>query len=189
MATTADAFYRTEVFALRDQRATISATGRQWADVFSRQGRHETVATMPRQHRITFRLPIEGDSIDLAYSSLDPCLPQWAGAVLQSLSERWGVQPGWDSYSAAPTSPQLAVKLLNVLSGLLVEDSMAPQITPLADGGVQAEWHQPEQDLEIVVPAIEDPTYYYFNGRTSEEEEGGLDPNWAHVQDLINRLG
>ena len=188
MATTADAFYRTEVFAPRDQRTITGATTRQWADVFSRHGRRETAATMPR-YRITVRLPIEGNSINLTYSSLDPCLPQWAGAVLQSLTERWGVHPGWDSYSAAPTSPQLAVKLLNILSGLLQEDSLAPQMTPLADGGVQAEWHRPEQDLEIVVPAIEDPTYYYFNGRTSEEEEGGLDPNWAHVQDLINRLG
>jgi hypothetical protein len=71
----------------------------------------------------------------------------------------------------------------------LQEDSLAPQMTPLADGGVQAEWHRPEQDLEIVVPANEDPTYYYFDGRTSEEEEGGLDPHWAHVQELINRLG
>jgi len=144
---------------------------------------------MPRPHRITVPLPIEGDSIALTYSSLDPCLPQWAGAVLQSLSERWGAQPGWDSYSATPTSPQLAVKLLNILSGLLQEDSLAPQITPLADGGVQAEWHRQQQDLEVVVPAVGDPTYYYFDARTSKEEEDVLDPNWAHVQDFINRLG
>jgi hypothetical protein len=189
MATTAGAFDRTDVFALRDQRTITGSLGRQWADIFARRDRHQTAATMPRLHRTTVLLPIGDQSIDLAYSSCDPGLPQWAGSVLQSLSERWGVQPGWDSYSASPTSLQLVVKLLNILSALLQEDSPAPQITPLADGGVQAEWHQQEQDLEVVVPALENPTYYYFHGRTSEEEEAGLNANWARVQNLINRLG
>jgi hypothetical protein len=189
MATTADAFYRTDVFALRDQRAITSSVGRQWADIFARRDRRETAATMLRLHRITVRLPIGDESVDLVYSSYDPGLPEWAGSVLQSLSERWGVQPGWDSYSASPTSPHLVVKLLNILSALLQEDSLAPQITPLADGGVQAEWHHEEKDFEVVVPAMENPTYYYFDARTSEEEEGGLNTNWARVQNLINCLG
>jgi hypothetical protein len=50
---------------------------------------------------------------------------------------------------------------------------------------VQAEWHHNEQDLEIVVPALENPTYYYFNRRTNSEEGELLGPNYSRVQDLI----
>jgi len=165
-----------------------SATTTQWADVFSRRDRRETTISMPTLRRLTVRLSIEGGPIDFTYSSFDAGLPRWASPVLQSLSERWGARPGWDSYQAAPTNPQFVVKLLNILSDLMQENSLPPQITPLADGGAQAEWHQQAQDLEIVVPAVEDPTYYYFNRTTKEEEEAALDPNYAHVQDLIGHL-
>lgn len=119
--------------------------------------------------------------------AMDNSLPQWAYSALHSLAERWGAQPGWDSYHATPTNPQLVVKLLNLLSGLMQDDSLPPQITPLADGGVQAEWQHHGVHLEVVVPADEEPTYYYFNHRTNTEEEANLDANYARVQDLIRR--
>jgi hypothetical protein len=69
------------------------------------------------------------------------------------------------------------------------DDSVPPQMTPLADGGLQAEWHDNGQGLEIVVPAGEQPTYYYFNRDTNEEEEDAFHANCARVQDLISRIG
>jgi hypothetical protein len=134
------------------------------------------------------RLPIDGEFITFVYTTLDAGMPRWAGPVLQSLTERWGAQPGWDSYQAKPTNPQLVVKLLNILSGLMQDDSPPPQIIPLADGGVQAEWHNHGQDLEIVVPAEEEATYYYFNQLTNSEEENYVGSDYAHVQELVVRL-
>jgi hypothetical protein len=131
---------------------------------------------------------VDGEPIEFTYMSFDVGLPNWATPVLQSLAERWGAHAGWDSYQAKPTDRQLVVKLLNILSDLMQEGSATPHITPLADGGVQAEWHHQGKDLEIVVPADDDPTYYYFDHATNEEEEGDLDPNYAHVQDLIGRV-
>ena len=63
-----------------------------------------------------------------------------------------------------------------------------PQITPLADGGAQAEWHSAGQDLEIVVAANEEPVYYYFNQASGIEEEAAIELHYAHVQDLIGHL-
>lgn len=188
MASAATSLDRTDVFAAQNQRMVTDATTIQWADVFSRRERREMGIAIPIPRRLTVRLPIEGGPIEFTYMSFAAGLPQWASPVLQSISERWGAKPGWDSYRALPTNPQLVAKLLNILSDLMRGDFSPPQITPLADGGVQAEWHHGGQDLEIVVPALDDATYYYFNRETNEEEEAALNPNYARAQDLIGRL-
>jgi hypothetical protein len=128
-------------------------------------------------------------SIVFTYTDVAGGLPAWASPVLQSLVDRWGIHYGWDSYDARPTNPQLAAELLNILSDLMEDGMAAPLITPLADGGLQGEWHCHEQDLDIVVPAEGEPTYYYFNQASGEEEEGELGSNSAVVRRLIARLG
>jgi hypothetical protein len=181
-----EAFYSTDVFATQDRQLFITSSATtQWADVFARQERRATAISIPEPRRLPVRFSVDGELIEFTYMSFDIGLPSWATPVLQSLAERWGARPGWDSYEAKPTSPQLAAKLLNIFSDLMQEGSALPHITPLSDGGVQAEWHNQGKDLEIVVPADGDPTYYYFDQATNEEEEGDLDPNYARVQDLI----
>ncbi len=178
------ATHRTDVYAPQHEQVLASAT--QWADAFAQQERRSTISIQPR--RVTIRLPIDGGQVELTYNSVGEGLPRWAKPVLQSLAERWGSTPGWDTYHAKPTSQTHVVKLLNILSDLMYDDSRPPLITPLTDGGVQAEWHHNTVDLEIVVSADDNPTFYYFNRRTNEEQEGDLEPNYAHVQDLIGRV-
>jgi hypothetical protein len=180
MATATDALYRTDVFA--PQGIVISTATTQLADVFARRERP------PAQRRFVVQLPIDGQTIKFTYTTFDSTLPRWADVVLRSLAERWGAQPGWDSYKATPTTPFLVVRLLNILSGLMQDESRSPQITPLADGGVQAEWHHGGQDLEIVVPADQEPTYFYFNRATNAEEEAAIDANYARVRALVGQL-
>jgi hypothetical protein len=187
MASIAQPIYRTDVFARQNQRVITTSGSMLPADVFARRERRAAAITLPESRRLTVRLSIDGDPVEFTYTAFDRGLPRWAGPVLQSLSDRWGARPGWDSYRAQPTNPQLVVKLLNILSDLMQQNYLPPQITPLADGGVQAEWHSRGQDLEIVVTAHEQPTYYYFN-HAGAEEEAEIDPNYAHVQNLIGRL-
>ena len=183
-----EAFDRIDVFAPQERRLFANAATAQCADVFARLERRETTISIePR--RLPVRFFVDGRPIEFTYTNFGTGLPNWAGPVLRSLAERWGARPGWDSYQAEPTKPHLAAKLLNIFSDLMQEGFATPHITPLADGGVQAEWHRLGEDLEIVVPATDDPTYYYFNHSTGKEEEGDLDPNYAHVQDLIGRVG
>jgi hypothetical protein len=186
MASIAQPIYGTDVFARQNQRVITTSGSMQPADVFARRERHVAAITLPESHRFTVRLSVDGDPVEFTYITFGRNLPRWTGPVLQSLSDRWGARPGWDSYRARPTNPQLVVKLLNILSGLMQQNYLPPQITPLADGGVQAEWHSRGQDLEIVVAADERPTYYYFNQKAEEEAE--VSPNYAHVQELIGRL-
>jgi hypothetical protein len=190
MATIQQPIYQTDVFAHQNLRIVTTSCAFQPTDFFSRRERRATAITSPEPRRLTIALSIEGESepVEFTYTTPDGKLPQWADTVLESLSLRWGARPGWDGYRAVPTNPQLVVNLLNILSSLMQQDYHPPQITPLADGGAQAEWHSGGQDLEIVLRADEQPAYYYFNQASGLEEEGVLEPKYAHVQDLIRQL-
>lgn len=183
MAAFAEAVSNTPVFAPQ-QRLRVDTATTVRSDVFAPRER-QTAATGIEPRRIAIRLSIGDSSVELIYLDFGAGLPAWAHPVLQSLSERWGVEPGWDGYNAKPTHLRHVVRLLNHLSALMREDSIAPIMVPLSDGGMQAEWHRNRQDLEVVVPTDEPPRYYYFNERTAEEDEGDLEPNHAHVRDLI----
>jgi hypothetical protein len=188
LANPAESFYRADVFAPQDRQVFTNSAATQWADVFARRERRATAISIPEPRRLAVRFSVDGEPIEFTYTSFDVGLPSWATPVLESLAERWGAQAGWDSYQAKPTNTALVVRLLNILSDLMQDEFLAPLITPLADGGVQAEWHNQGVDLEIVVSAEDNPTFYYFNRVSREEEEGELEPNYAHVQDLIGRV-
>ncbi len=188
MASAGDALNCTDVFARQEQHAITSSATTQWADVLARRELRATAASAPEPRRLPVTIWVDGEPIEFTYVSFGLGLPKWAESVFHSLGERWGARPQWDSYRAQPTNRRFVAKLLNILSDLMQDDAPPPQITPLTDGGVQAEWHHEGQDLEIVVPADEEPTYYYFHQQTGAEEAGDLDPNYAHVQALIGRI-
>jgi hypothetical protein len=180
----------TTAFAPRLARSAISAATVQHADVFARDERQSTAysfsQTKPRP--IEPLLQIGDQSVVIIDLDFGSGLPTWADPVLRSLSERWGVKPGWDSYDAQPTSIEHVVLLLNYLSVLMEDVSTPPIVTPLADGGVQAEWHRNGNELELVVPADEPARYYFHNATTKVEEEETLESNYARVKKLIGQF-
>jgi len=188
MASATEALYRTDVLAVQDRQAITSSTAEQWTDVFGRRERRATAATEPRQRRLRVELAINDELIEFTFTGSGSSLPAWVDPVFSSLSDRWGASPRWDSYRAKPTDPTLAVKLLNILSGLMEDSFLFPQITPLADGGVQAEWHTDGRDLEIVVSRDEPPTYYFFDRASGDEEDAVFEPGEARVRALIGGL-
>jgi hypothetical protein len=184
----APAFKETSVFSPQLLYPVSSAATTEYADVLARRERYLT-ASLPEPKPIDVVFHIGDQAFLLTYRDAGNGLPPWAPSVLRSLSERWGLEQGWDSYDARPTDLQRAVELLNYLSALLSETSIPPIITPLSDGGVQAEWHRNKQDLEIVVPVNQPARYYYFNVTAGKEEDEELGPEkLAHVRALIAEI-
>lgn len=149
-------------------------------DAFAR--RERVTSLVPRVMQISvgsqeIKLTIEGSTT-----------PLWFQPVIDSMAERWGALAGWDSYDARPTDLEHAIKLLNYLSQILPNKAVAPIITPLADGGLQAEWHRGDKDIEIVVPFGEPARYYYFDATADVEEEEELEENFQILRDHINSL-
>ena len=183
MASAVEAIYSTDVFGQQD--AIASSLTSQGADVIARPDRSAyEFHIAPRPHHI--QITVGGRPLYFAYTSTGGRLPRWAKPVFDSLASSWGVQRGWDSYAATPTDSNLVVQLLNILSVVMEDTSQPPQLTPLADGGIQAEWHGPT-DLEIVVPSREPATYYFFDRATSVEEEGKIHDHYNRVRELIGQ--
>ena len=149
--------------------------------------RQERVIPLVSQHHHARILQIGSQEIKLIIED-SSTMPLWFEPVIDSMSERWGALAGWDSYDARPTDLDHAIKLLNYLSQILPNKAVAPIITPLADGGLQAEWHRGDKDIEIVVPFDEPARYYYFDATTDAEEEEELEENFQVLRDHINSL-
>jgi hypothetical protein len=157
------------------------------ADVFARRERQSTVF-FPEFKRRIVHIQV-GDRRGVVTYPGSGAEPQpWLAPVLRSLSERWGVKPGWDSYDAKPTDVRHAARLLTYLFELMGPNSTPPTMTPLWDGGVQATWHRNSNDLEIVVSADEPPTYFFRDAATGHEEEKELAPNLARLRALISQF-
>ena len=111
--------------------------------------------------------------------------PDWVKPVFASLASRWATVPGWDGYRALPTNPSLVAALLNCLRSAMPPGAKPPIVTPLYDGGVQAEWHTGCASLEIVVSAEGPPSFNYSTGDGSLDQEGGFDESLDTVRKLI----
>ncbi len=152
--------------------------------VFARRERKSNTTLPSRCLDVVIRLEIgNGQVCVLTYSGEG--IPDWVQPTLRSLGDRWGVESCWDGYASKPTQPEHVERLLNCLSSILQNDSPAPEVVPLSDGGMQAEWHLNGCDFEIVVAAGEPTRYYFFNSRNGEEEEGDLNSNDSRVRDLV----
>lgn len=155
--------------------ATISA------DVLSRQ-------SATRSGTAVAHFQFGDKKLTLSYPDCGVGMPKWLPAVVESLLGRWGTEAGWDGYSAKPTNQNYVDLLLTNLFPLMQHNSLPPIIMPLADGGVQAEWHKNGVDLEIEFSASRTPTYYFYNAETGKEEEGRFDHHFAHIREIISKL-
>jgi hypothetical protein len=158
-------------------------------DVFARRERQLTSFSPLEPKLATVYIQFKDrPGILITYPDAGAGLPPWVVPVLRSLSERRGMEPGWDSYDAKPTESRHIDLLMSYLFVLMRHNSTPPIITPLWDGGVQATWHRNNKDFEIVVSADEPPMYYLRDPATDAEEEEKLEPNLARVRALIGQF-
>lgn len=68
-------------------------------------------------------------------------LPRWNEAALARLARLEGLTPDWDGYGGLPVSRVHANRAMRFLARFMDDSLPDPEIVPLADGGVQLEWH------------------------------------------------
>src|SRR5438105_15964849 len=98
--------------------------------------------------------------------------PAWLRSTLEVLVGLLDLPQNWDSYGAPQVAPAAAAAALNLLLDLMPPTAPAPQIIPLADGGVQLEWHMGGIDLEVALRASGETFVLFEDLRTGEEWEG-----------------
>jgi hypothetical protein len=119
---------------------------------------------------MSFEVPFQGGSYRVRVRSR--VLPKWVVPAISSFMEMQNLRDNWNSYGAKRIKRDLISQSLNVLGQIMEQDSPAPSVVPLSDGGLQLEWHRKQQDLEIVFPADETPSFIYQNRATGEQTEG-----------------
>ena len=97
----------------------------------------------------------------------------WFSATIDALDALPGTD-GWAT-GATRTQPAAVEKLLQVLTEVLDSQALPPSIVPTHAGGVQAEWHCNDVDLEIEVTPAGIVEYYFRSPLEEREERAGGD--------------
>jgi hypothetical protein len=97
--------------------------------------------------------------------------PVWLYPVLHRLQHLAKLDENWDSYGGLPPTDKSIFVTLAVLAHVLRYESGAPMIFPLAEGGVQVEWHRGGEELEIRAAADGAISAFRFDERAGRGEE------------------
>jgi hypothetical protein len=94
---------------------------------------------------------------------------EWFGEALVRLEDLASLAPGWDSYGAQSIQADATIAAVRFLASVAAAFPLisGPSIVPLADGGLQVEWHRAGIDLEIAFS--DDEPGVYMVDRTRDE--------------------
>lgn len=76
--------------------------------------------------------------------------PAWLENAITRLANLEGLSPGWDGNDGLPVGRVHANRAIRFLHRFMEERFPQPEIVPLADGGVQLEWHLPYGRMDFV---------------------------------------
>jgi hypothetical protein len=93
------------------------------------------------------------------YKVVAPDASPWYEAALDQISDLTGLAVGWNGYDAREVKADMAIPAAAFLAKVAFPGIAAPSITPLADGGVQVEWHRGGLDIEIAFSDDEPGVY------------------------------
>jgi len=95
--------------------------------------------------------------------------PMWSDDTIQNVTELMSLPENWDHQGAQAVSEEIACFSVNLLFELLDWRSPAPQVIPLAYGGLQFEWHQKGVDLELEFTAPDEVFASFEDHLTGKE--------------------
>lgn len=112
----------------------------------------------------------------------------WETDVSNRLEVLQRLNSNWDLQGAYPIRDDVINFAVTMLSGIMANTTPAPQIFPLANGGIQLEWHERGIDLEIEIPRPGDIYFTFDDLRTGTEDEGPLSSNFFKLLEPIHLL-
>jgi hypothetical protein len=78
-------------------------------------------------------------------------------SITEARLKRLGSYPqGWDGYQSPPPHPSIIAYARSVLNSVMQQDTPAPSIVPMSEGGLQLEWHRAGYDIELAIYSTDD---------------------------------
>ncbi len=135
--------------------------------------------------------PVAGDRAEGpdVYRVVAPDASPWYSGALKRISGLTALAVGWNGYEAREVKADMAIDAATFLTRVAFPGMAAPSITPLADGGVQIEWHRGGLDIEVAF-SDEDPGVYIVDRQGGEvelplsEAVSAIASYWPRLQEL-----
>ena len=181
------------------ERATVALTTVDWGDWSTDKGwlQSEPVHSQEADHAATWVrtwhvAPI-GDAAELGWVQgtyphgvlavepgpinawlLEPPEPSLVERARGTLRQLTALEEGWDGYDGLPTLPRVAEHTQLFLEQVEACTSVAPDLVPLPNGGVQLEWYIGEVEIEVEIEPDGTTTILFECRSDGRSEEIGL---------------
>ena len=94
-------------------------------------------------------------------------IPDWLDLFVTKIEPLIQLQPNWDSYGAKAIEFQSVLNAIKLFLSIESLSNCFPAIVPTVNGGLQAEWHDSDVDIEVDI----DPNgrIHYIAERTGQD--------------------
>ncbi len=76
--------------------------------------------------------------------------PKWLDDTFERVNRLTTLQEDWDGYGASRVSGNAAINAIRFLVKIAYPKLAPPEVVPVADGGLQVEWHRDGLDFEVM---------------------------------------
>jgi hypothetical protein len=111
----------------------------------------------------------------------------WLRDAISEVEALTKLPADWNTYGSRPIAASAATQAVGFLVDNAYAELARPAVVPLADGGVQLEWHRGGIDLEIAFSPV-DPGVYFEDTRSGETAEASLSDARSFVLSSLSRL-
>lgn len=111
----------------------------------------------------------------------------WLMAALDRISHLTSLEDNWNTYGGRAVKANIAMQAVNFLMRVAFRGLAEPAIVPLADGGLQVEWHSGAMDVEVAF-SDEDAGILVADAQTDAIVEGSVVDAAGEVRRLFTRL-
>jgi hypothetical protein len=98
-----------------------------------------------------------------------PDASPWYREALERIKSLTALAADWNGYQAHEVKGDMVIDAVEFLAKIAFPGIAAPSITPLADGGLQIEWHRGGLDVEVAF-SDQDPGIYVADRQGDEVE-------------------
>jgi hypothetical protein len=114
--------------------------------------------------------------------------PGWLNSVDHQIRRLAQLTKDWDHHGGRPIGRETLFFAWQFLNETLALRTPPPRIVPLSYGGIQAEWHEKEIDLEIEIERPFRIHVWFRDHRTGREFEEELGQDFSRLEEPIRAL-
>ena len=112
----------------------------------------------------------------------------WQNEVVSTLCRFVELPENWDSYGGRPLRHDTGMFALQLINGVMGPAIPSPHFIPVADGGVQIEWHMNGLDIELYISAPYESELVVVDHISGERKTFSLKSDYTALKDALKKL-